>query len=89
MDSATKKAGFQLPECEGIDTYAPSASPDIVKLEIVDDVIPTQPVAVNATKTISNHSVEITLGEASIKISIDVSPSLLSTIMTCIGGSLC
>ena len=84
-----KKAGFQLPECAGIDTYAPSVAPDIVKLEIVDDVIPTQPVAGNATKIISNYSVEITLGEASIKISNDISPSLLSTIMTCIGGLLC
>lgn len=84
-----KEAGFRLPECEGIDTYAPSDSPDIVKLEIVDDVIPTQYVAANVTKTINNYSVEITLGEASIKITNDVSLSLLSAIMTCIGGSLC
>lgn len=84
-----KRDGFQLPECASIDTFAPSSTPDIVKLEIVDDVIPTQPVAVNATKTTNNYSVEITLGKASIKISNNVSPDLLSTIMNCIGGSLC
>ena len=84
-----KKSGVQLPECANIDTYAPSAIPDVVKLEISPDVVPTKTTSVNAAQSINNYAVEITLGEASIKISNDVSHSLLSTIIACIGGSLC
>ena len=81
-----KKSGCCVPEPADKDTCCPSAKQDIVPLEIVDENIP-MPTNTSAFP-INLYAVEIKIGQATIAISNDVNPALLSQIMSCLGGCL-
>lgn len=87
--SQLRKAGSELPP-SGSDSGSQSfvEKPDIVRLEIVDEST-KQAVSCESYAPIADTSgIEILFGKACIKIHNDVSPALLSQVMSCLGGSL-
>lgn len=80
-----KKLGAELPAPTDRESFSPVSNQDIVKLDIVDDIsLPSNP---NPIPNLA-PAVEIVVGKATIKISNDISPELLSKLMSCIGGCL-
>ena len=63
------------------------SKPDIVKLEIVDE-LPAEKQPVVQQLPSNNCAIEITIGQASIKVFNDVNPKLLSQVMICLGGCI-
>ena len=89
-----KKAQFDIPDSVQTEGIILAPTQDVVKLEVVEEPetpysVPALPVSAEPVITTPSYAVEISLGSASIKISNDVSPVLLSTIMKSIGGALC
>lgn len=80
-----KRAGEILPDVASKDLYKATAKQDVVKLEIIDDI--SLPVVPDSTSEQSSP-VEIIIGKATIRISNDTNPSLLTQLMTCLGGFL-
>lgn len=76
-----------IPEPSGKDTYISNDKPDIVRLDIVENQASSY--ISSSTGNGSYHAIEITLGKAVIKISNDISPLLLSNIMSFLGERLC
>lgn len=88
-----KKSGFTLPEPTDRESFSPAAKQDIVKLELVEDILlptdaETRNTPVQSSIPNSCHTVEIEIGHAKIKISNDVKPTLLAQIITGLGGCL-
>lgn len=84
-----KTSGKEFPEPADRNSFIPSEKQDIVKLEVVDNIsLPTDPNTNSDAYTCVSPSVEIEIGQAKIKISNDVSPALLSQIISCVGGRL-
>lgn len=85
-----KKACYDIPSATGRGDYKPALKQDVVKLEVIPDqqstVIPT---AGNTGFPLGETSlaIEIMLGNASIKISNDVDPRLLSQILKTVTGT--
>ena len=82
-----KREGASVPERTSAQDYHVDTRPDIVKLEIVDEV-PMEQAPVIPSATLNQCALEITIGQASIKVFNDVSPTLLSQVMSCLGGRL-
>lgn len=80
-----KRTGEILPGVASKDSYKATAKQDVVKLEIIDDI--SLPVVPDSTSEQSSP-VEIIIGKATIRISNDTTPSLLTQLMTCLGGFL-
>jgi len=79
-----RRDNCQLPEPADKDTFSPTVKPEVVKLEIVEDL--TTHSLVNTTN--STMAVEIEFGQAKIKISNDINPTLLAQIISGLGGCL-
>lgn len=85
-----KKACYDIPSATGRGDYKPALKQDVVKLEVIPDQqsagIPT---AGNTEFPLGETSpaIEIMLGNASIKISNDVDPRLLSQILKTVTGT--
>ena len=83
-----KKANYQLPHKTGKDDYTSEAKPDIVKLEIVDEVPAPATTPLIPAAPLRDCGIEINIGKASIKVFNDVNPKLLSQVISCLGGVL-
>ena len=80
--------GYVNPEPANLITCAPDDKPDIVKLEVVND--DSQPAYINQNDNkVSVPTMEITLGKISIKVTNDVNPVLLSSVVSALGDMLC
>ena len=83
-----RKHNREIPEPANLITYAPDDNPDIVKLEVVND--DTQPAYINQNDNkVSVPTMEITLGKISIKVTNDVNPVLLSSVVSTLGDMIC
>ncbi len=82
-----KRDGANVPDRAGRDSYHSTQKPDIVKLEIVDEEPMKQAPTIPQVSS-PNCAIEITVGNASIKVFNDASPLLLSQVMSCLGGAL-
>ncbi len=82
-----KRNGANVPERTYAQDYHVETKPDIVKLEIVDEV-PMEQAPIIPSIPSTQCALEITIGQASIKVFNDVSPTLLSQVMSCLGGRL-
>ena len=83
-----RKHNCEIPEPVNLITYAPGDKLDIVKLEVVND--DTQPAYINRNDNkVSVPTMEITLGKISIKVTNDVNPVLLSSVVSALGDMLC
>lgn len=79
-----KKACYDIPPATGRSDYKPSLKQDVVKLEVISEpqnsVIPDIDRPMFPLKE-AGSTIEIVLGTASIKVSNDVDPKLLSQIL--------
>ncbi len=82
-----RRNGANVPERTNADDYHLDSKPDIVKLEIIDE-IPTERPPVIPQLPSNNCAIEIAIGNASIKVFNDVNPQLLTQVMSCLGGCL-
>ena len=82
-----KRNGANVPERTYAQSYHVDTKPDIVKLEIVDEV-PMEQAPIIPSIPSTQCALEITIGQASIKVFNDVSPTLLSQVISCLGGRL-
>ena len=83
-----RKHNCEIPELANLITRTPGDKPDIVKLEVVNDN--PQPVYINQNNNkVSVPIMEITLGKISIKVTNDVDPVLLSSVVSSLGDRLC
>ena len=83
-----RKHNCEIPEPANLITCAPDDKPDIVKLEVVND--DSQPAYINQNDNkVSVPTMEITLGKISIKVTNDVNPVLLSSVVSTLGDMLC
>ena len=82
-----KRDGANVPDRTYAEAYHVDTKPDIVKLEIVDE-LPMEPAPVIPSITSTQCALEITIGKASIKVFNDANPKLLSQVMSCLGGRL-
>ena len=82
-----KRNGANVSERTYAQDYHVDTKPDIVKLEIVDAVPMEQTHIIPSIPSIQCE-LEIAIGQASIKVFNDVSPALLSQVMSCLGGRL-
>lgn len=83
-----RKHNCEIPEPANLITYAPGDKPNIVKLEVVND--DPQPVYINQNNNkVSVPTMGITLGKISIKVTNDVDPVLLSSVVSPLGDRLC
>lgn len=80
-----RNSGAELPSPSNLNAFVPASKPDIVKLNVIDDIsLPSEMDNSSNTST----SVEIIIGKASIRISNNISQSLLTVLMSSIGGCL-
>lgn len=82
-----KKADFCIPAPTTAESYTNASKPDIVKLEIIDEV-PQVAAPATLQSVESNCALEITIGQATIKVFNDAKPALLSQVMSCLGGCI-
>ena len=82
-----KRDGADVPERTYAADYHLDSKPDIVKHEIVDEHLAEKASIVQQLPS-NNCVIEITIGEASIKVFNDVNPKLLSQVLSCLGGFL-
>ena len=82
-----KKSGTDLPETLYREDYLPDQKQDVVKLEIVDEAhASSHPDFLY--QNASSAPIEITVGNATIKISNDVNPALFAKLISSIGERL-
>ena len=82
-----KHDGAEVPYRTYAKDYHLDSKPDIVKLEIVDE-LSAEKTPMTQQLPSNNCAIEITIGQASIKVFNDVNPKLLSQVMSCLGGRL-
>ena len=87
--SRLRKRGIpDVPEPCRAGEFAPTPIQDVVKLELFQErnyeIAMTHPVQSQLSPTI-----EISLGNAIIRVSNDADPQILSLVMNCLGGSSC
>ncbi|WP_295095144.1 transposase [Ruminococcus sp.] len=86
--SQLKRKGFDPPERSTKESYRDASAPDIVKLEIVDEIPVSQASQIKHLSSSSDYTVNINLRNASINISNDVNPQVLTQLLSCLGGVL-
>ena len=82
-----KRDGADVHERTYAEDYHLDSKPDIVKLEIVDEHL-AEKVSIVQQLPSNNCAIEITIGQASIKVFNDVNPQLLSQVLSCLRGFL-
>ena len=82
-----KKHNFVIPEPADSLTYTADTKPDIVRLDVVDN--PCAAYVDTSHSGAPSCAMEITLGKATIKISNDINPMLLSKVVSLLGEVLC
>ena len=82
-----KKHNCEIPEPANLITYAPDDKTDIVKLEVFND--DSQPAYINQNDNkVVVPIIETTLGKISIKVTNDVNPVLLCSVVSAVGDML-
>jgi len=79
------REGASLPKAANKETYKSAVKQDIVELEIIDDI--SLPIDSNLSSK-SNSAIEIIFGKATVKISNDTNPELLTHLIRCLGECL-
>ena len=82
-----KRDGTEVPDRTYAKDYHLDSKTDIVKLEIVDE-LPAEKTPIVQQLPSNNCTIEITIGQASIKVFNDINPQLFSQVMSCLGGYL-
>ena len=83
-----KKGINDLPEPCHSGEFRPIPVQDVIKLEVIPEK-PFESVTQGFKHMPSAPSIEITLGDATLRIANDASPVLLSQILRCLGGASC
>ena len=84
-----QKGTYDIPEPCQAGEFAPAPVQDVVKLDLFpDESFDLPPVKHQIQKDVS-PTIEISLGNTTIRISNDADPHLLSHVMRCLGGVAC